>query len=165
MQLHLSVLSLPPVTCAQCWGFHPMRQGGIPNSLGVGGHMHRCCGGFASWWCASVILALRACARHCGLSPHVVGCQQGIGGAPWCQHWVAAQLPWWQHCVTAARCGRLGAVRICTALGLSSLCRLLMGWRRWWWCTIAVAVCCHGGALSLSQHCMLVHCTKAAIPM
>jgi hypothetical protein len=142
-------------SCAQCWGFRPMQQGGVPNSLGVGGHMHRCCGGFASWWCAGVILALRACARHCGLSPHGVGCQQGIGRAPWCQRWVAAQLLWWRHCVTAARCGHLGAARICAALGLSSLCRLLMG-RCHWHPLFAGG----GGAPLLQRYVVTVACSR-----
>jgi hypothetical protein len=121
--------------CAQCWGFRPMWQGGVPNSLGVGGHMHRCC------------------AQHCGLSPHVVGCQQGIGGAPWCQRWVAAQLPWWRRCVAAVRCGRLGAVRVCAALGLSPLCRLLMGRCRWH------PLFASGGAPLLRQYVVTVACS------
>jgi hypothetical protein len=180
MQLHLSVLSLPPV------GMHASSFACLCTVLGLSPHVAGWCpqftgGGWAHapllWWfcimvvcqCCSGIVCL--CTALWAFTP--------CGGLPAGHRW-GALVPALGGCMTAVvaalhRCGALWPSWCCARLrcvgtfipvqAVDGVAPLVSFIRRWWWRTIAAAVCCHGGALSLSRHCVLVCCAEAPIPM
>jgi hypothetical protein len=179
-------LQFAPLVCSSCWWWHaialvsavvasgwhtcvivcmlvrsagafaPCGRVASPIHWGVGGH--HCCGGFASWWCAGVVLALWA------FTP--------CGGLP-AGHWQGSLVPALGGCTTAVVaalccCGTLWPSWCCVHLrcigtfvpvqavdGAAPLASLV---RRWWWCTIATVVLSWWRALAVSALCACTLC-------